>query len=202
MYGLIPNGEPRFTMAIKPDFLEKLKRKAYRRAYLRDTVTSWIVYQLKNLREQRGWTQAKLASEAGTSQPAIARIERSDYGKWNIATLLDMADAFDVALEVRFVDWPTFTRRARDLESGLDVASFSESQFAPPPAKPSSAVLHGAHTLRGDRSVWDTQVRRSLDSIASTSWALRPPPMKNIQHRNFLPAFAQEAKKTGPSAWI
>jgi DNA-binding XRE family transcriptional regulator len=115
---------------MNPKFLEKLRRRGYRKAYLRDSVTSWIVYQIQALREQREWTQGTLAKEAGTSQPAIARAEKPDYGKWNLSTLIDLAAAFDVGLQVRFVDWPTFVRWTDNVGSELYVPSFSASGFA------------------------------------------------------------------------
>jgi len=51
-------------------------------------------------------------------QPMISRYENPDYGKYSVQTLLELADAFDVALVVHFapfselVDW--------DLKSGSE----------------------------------------------------------------------------------
>ncbi len=38
----------------------------------------------------------------------ISRLENSEYGKVTVQTLLDIAKGRDVALVVRFVDYPTF----------------------------------------------------------------------------------------------
>ena len=87
------------------------------------------MYQIEALREQRGWSQAQFGKEAGKPQSAIARAESPEYGRWNIGTLIDFANAFDVALEVRFVDWPTFIRWTARAGSELEVPSFSLEGF-------------------------------------------------------------------------
>lgn len=113
------------------DLVQKLSRPGYRRAFLRDGVTSWIVYQIRALREQRGWTQGQLGETmGGKPQSRIAQIESADYGRWNLSTLLDLANAFDVALDVRFVRWPDYIRSTNDTSpAAMEVASFDQIQF-------------------------------------------------------------------------
>lgn len=48
----------------------------------------------------RGLTQADLAKEAGTKQPAISRCERADYQNWSFNTLRSIADALDARIRV------------------------------------------------------------------------------------------------------
>lgn len=117
-------------MAINPNFLAKLKRKGYRETYLRETVTGWIVQQIHALREAKEWTQSKLGDEMGKHQSVVARIENPEYGKWNLGTLLDVAKAFDVALEVRFTDWATFVRQSQSAGANLLVGDFSSTDWA------------------------------------------------------------------------
>src|SRR5438132_949996 len=59
--------------------------------------------QCRALRESREWTQPQLAEAAGMSQPRISEMERPGERKPNLETLLRLASAFDVALQVRFV---------------------------------------------------------------------------------------------------
>jgi transcriptional regulator with XRE-family HTH domain len=47
-------------------------------------------------------TQAQLGTLMGKAQPWISQLENPDYGKWTVATLLDLADAFDTDLEIKF----------------------------------------------------------------------------------------------------
>lgn len=110
--------------------LKKLGSREYRESLLREIVIGWVVNQIKSLRRQRGWTQERLAEEASKPQSVIARIESESYGNWNTNTLLDIASAFDVALQIRFVSWPQFLAEADDTSpKAMQVPSFSRDQF-------------------------------------------------------------------------
>jgi transcriptional regulator with XRE-family HTH domain len=115
---------------INPKRLDKLKKKDYRHSYLREMTIGWIVHQIRELRAEREWSQSRLGKETGKPQSAIARIEDLDYGKWSTSTLLDLAEAFDVAIEVRFSDWPTFLRSTENTSpENMRVPSFSLDEF-------------------------------------------------------------------------
>ena len=40
----------------------------------------------------------------------VSRLENEDYGKVSLQTLIDIAERLDIALVVRFTDFPTFVR--------------------------------------------------------------------------------------------
>lgn len=111
--------------------LKRLSDPDYRDEYARSTVTAWVVHQLRALREERGWTQADLGEKAGKAQSAIGRFESESYGNWNANTLHELARAFDVALQIRFISWPEFmtwtsdTSPRRMYVPGFDPAVFS-----------------------------------------------------------------------------
>jgi transcriptional regulator with XRE-family HTH domain len=81
--------------------------------------------QCRALRESYGWTQPQLADAAGMSQPRISEIERPGERKLNLETLLRLASAFDVALQVRFV---TFEKLVDD-ENQIDLDNFYVAPF-------------------------------------------------------------------------
>lgn len=83
--------------------LNKLKNKKYRNAYAAAHTKTIVPFQIRILREQRGWSQAKLAKLAKTTQAAISRLEDPDYGNISISTLLKLSSCFDNALLVKFV---------------------------------------------------------------------------------------------------
>src|SRR5258707_15502158 len=62
-----------------------------------------VPFQLRAIRERRGWTQERLAEKIGTTQNTISRLENPKTSKPTIKTLLRLAHAFDVGLLVRFV---------------------------------------------------------------------------------------------------
>lgn len=63
-----------------------------------------LAYELgvsvRQMREQRGWTQARLADAAGMTQPAVARFEAGGTVP-TIQVLERLARALDARLEVR-----------------------------------------------------------------------------------------------------
>jgi transcriptional regulator with XRE-family HTH domain len=102
-----------------------------RHSYLAEGVKTWIARQVRSLREQRGWSQSDLSIKIDKPQSAISRIEDPDYGKMSLQTLFDLAKAFDVALIVKFVDYPTFLRETDDQKTAsLHVESFDPRAFS------------------------------------------------------------------------
>lgn len=121
-----------------------------------------IPLQIRVMREAREWNQTQLAEKIGTTQNAISRLESSDYGKPNVKTLLRLAEAFDVALLVKFVPFSRFAEVLDGMsETSVAVPSFdddevlfeimsasSESDEAPSKPKPSGSAS-GCYVDRG-----------------------------------------------------
>lgn len=111
--------------------VKKLSRPDYRHEYVAEGVKTWIARQIRALRDQRNWSQGDLGERMDKPQSAISRIEDPDYGKLSLQTLLEVARAYDVGLVVKFVDYPTFLRETKAMDSGsLTVPSFDERQFS------------------------------------------------------------------------
>ena len=58
-----------------------------------------IEKQLKGLRKKAGWSQQKLAEEAGVSYNTITKIEQGAATMPTIQTMIKIADAFGVSLD-------------------------------------------------------------------------------------------------------
>ena len=111
--------------------IARVKNREYRDSYVGEGVKTWVARQIRSLREQRDLSQGELGELCGKPQSAISRLEDPDYGQMSLQTLLELASAFDVALSVKFVDYPTFLRETKDLStSNMMVSSFDESSFA------------------------------------------------------------------------
>lgn len=82
---------------------EKLQEKPYRDAFVASQIRIALSFQIRALREKRGWTQAQLAEQVGMLQPRISAMERPGGSKFSLETLLRLASAFDVAFVGRFV---------------------------------------------------------------------------------------------------
>jgi transcriptional regulator with XRE-family HTH domain len=91
--------------ARRDQLLKALQDKEYRQLYMEEHVRSGPAFQIRAMREARGWTQAELGNQLGKPQAVISQIEDPDYGRFQLRTLLNLAAAFDVALIVRFAPY-------------------------------------------------------------------------------------------------
>jgi transcriptional regulator with XRE-family HTH domain len=131
-------------MNVTRKLLEKLRRKAYREAYVEENVRTGIAYQIRALREARGWSQKKFAEMLGKPQSVLSRIEDPDYGKLSLQTLLEVASTFDVALLVQFADFPDFIGRMSNVSpEALNKQSFNEARFAVPETITDGLIVMG-----------------------------------------------------------
>jgi transcriptional regulator with XRE-family HTH domain len=76
--------------------------KDYAHGYVNEFGNVLIASQIKALREERGWSQERLAAEAGMAQERICKLENVDYDSWTLATLRKLAAAFDVTVGMKF----------------------------------------------------------------------------------------------------
>jgi transcriptional regulator with XRE-family HTH domain len=71
-------------------------------------IRNGLPVQIRATREDRRWTQAALAEKLGTTQNTISRLENPKTSKPTITTLKRIAEAFDVALLVKFAPFSEF----------------------------------------------------------------------------------------------
>jgi transcriptional regulator with XRE-family HTH domain len=90
-----------------------------------DQVRSYIAFQIRALREQRGWSQADLAETSGKTQSVISRLEDPDYGKLSLQTCLEIAVSYDLPLLVQFVEWDDWLLRM----SNMSPSAFRKKGF-------------------------------------------------------------------------
>jgi transcriptional regulator with XRE-family HTH domain len=110
---------------INSSLIAELKDKQYRDAYVASQIRISLPLQTRALRKSRTWTQPELAEHAGMAQPRISEIEKPGERRLNIETLLRLASAFDVALQVRFVPFSEFI----DFSEDLDLDTFAIEPF-------------------------------------------------------------------------
>ena len=58
-----------------------------------------LAKRMKEFRNQKGWSQQKLAEKTGLSFNTITKIEQGVGDSPTLKTLLKLADAFDVTLD-------------------------------------------------------------------------------------------------------
>jgi transcriptional regulator with XRE-family HTH domain len=88
-----------------------LDDKEYAHAFVDSEITTLLPFQIREMRKEREWSQTKLAEVTGQNQKTISDFENPNYARYSLSSLKRLAEAFDVALIVRFapfsdlVDW-------------------------------------------------------------------------------------------------
>ena len=114
----------------KEELIANLRDKEYRDAFVSSHIDNGIPFQIRTLREQRGWTQEELAKSSKKKQEAICRLENPNYGSLTLATLKELASAFDIALIVRFVPFGELVEWDAKLSSeSLEVLSYDQDPY-------------------------------------------------------------------------
>jgi len=152
--------------------IARLKRKEYRDAFVASQISVGLPFQIRALREQRGWKQSRLAAEADMLQPRISAMERPGESKFNLETLRRIASAFDVALEVRFVPFSDLV----DWSDQFNPESFRVSSFKEDAGLAEKQQPEGieAHYIEDRKSARMQAGNRS--SKANKNWDGEPAP--------------------------
>lgn len=105
-----------------------LSGKLFRKAYVWEHLKRSIPFQIRTMRDERGWSQERAAKELGKTQSIISRLESPAYGKVSLQTLVDIAEGFDVGLLIKFVP---FSRLVTEYED-VSAAALSAKSLADP----------------------------------------------------------------------
>ena len=167
--------------------LDALRSKEYREAYVERFVPLSLALQIKDLREERDWSQGELAQRASMQQAAISRLEKSDYRSYTISTLTRLASAFDVALVVRFVPFSTLFEWVDQFTPG----EFSAVEYA------QDESVHPAPRLWTDAEEKD-MLRTLAERSVPLALDVQPtflPPSDNTSDRKILAFTAGQPTK-------
>ncbi len=110
---------------------ESLQDSDYRKQLIDEHINVGIAFQIHGLRQRQELKQKELAKRLGDEkkQPLISAWENPNYGKYTLATLKDLAKAFDVGLLVRFVPFSALVDWTVNLTSDVIAPpNFDEEQ--------------------------------------------------------------------------
>jgi hypothetical protein len=85
---------------------EKFNDKRYRDGYVASHTRGVLARQMRNFRGNL--SQAEFAAQIGKQKTVVSRLENPAYSGWSLRTMLEVARKENVAVLVRFVDFPTF----------------------------------------------------------------------------------------------
>jgi hypothetical protein len=87
--------------------------KRYRDGYVAAHTRNVLARQMRNFRGDL--SQAKFAELIDKRPTQVQRLENPAYSGWSLRTMLEMSRKMNVAVLVRFVDFPTFLKYSGDL---------------------------------------------------------------------------------------
>ena len=182
---------------VRGQLLTNLKgSKEYREGFVAEHIKTTLPFQLRAIRKKLGWTQKQLGLKAGMAAERITVLEDPNYAKFNLSTLLRLADAFDVALIVRFAPFSELLDWASDLspeviavpnyakDSGLHTAAksaFPEQDEAilelfgakkPGKAKESDSVSHSSLAGASSKEIAGNGLPHKIDPSKTTQLRL------------------------------
>lgn len=138
---IIPRGGYLRRSAVWPDYacltrkelVQFLRSGKESRAEFNEWLIRWTLsMQVRATRIARGWTQAELAQHSGLHIATVQRIENLlKYRVWlpRIASLMALANTFDVALIVRFESWGSVATKWLVVTPGAVVEFADDAAF-------------------------------------------------------------------------
>ena len=145
-------------MSTRAQKIAKLKNKDYRDAFVGSQISIGLPFQIRALREQRGWKQATLAEKTGMLQPRISAMEAPGGAKFTIETLRRLASALDVALMVKFVPFSALVQWSEE---------FSPDTFSVPSFEDDEGLVSRKPQERATTFSWRVYQRPEQPSLAA-----------------------------------
>lgn len=166
----------------REQIVRKFRDKGYRDAFIGEYIYSRLPLKIRALREARGLSQKELGDKIGVAQTWVSKLEDPNYGKLTLSTLLRLASALDVGIEVDFVPFS----KVLDETLGLSAESWKVSSFAEDAGiGRQGAQLHTERVL-GSRFFRGTSCTRQVRLGAQSAVASKIPRLSAGQ-RYFYP---------------
>jgi DNA-binding XRE family transcriptional regulator len=84
--------------------LERLKKNpVFARVYSRRRAETEVAFQIRRLREAKGWSQKELAKRVGCSQQAVSAVEQAGYKRHSLPLLRRIAAVLDADVVVALI---------------------------------------------------------------------------------------------------
>ena len=108
--------------------VEKFSDKACRDLCIASHTRRFLARQMRKFRGNK--SQSEFGNLIGRRQTVVSRLEDPNYGKWTLQTLFAVARKLNVAVVVRFVDFPTFLTFTEDMsENASDPKEFNQNDL-------------------------------------------------------------------------
>lgn len=121
------NEETVSTYSIRDQLRKNLADKRYRDSFVAEQIFSGLPLKIFHLRKARFKNQQEFADKLDRKQSWVSQLENPNYGRLTLSTLLQIASACDVALEVDFVPFSRLLEKTVGLtEEWFRVPSYKD----------------------------------------------------------------------------
>ncbi len=116
------------TSSIKHQMFDGLQAsKDYRQAFVEESIRVRLTAQIRAMRDKENWDYKRFAEELKKKPSWVYRLEDPNAPPPTIPTLLEVAAAFDIAVDVRFCSYSALLDDVTSLTpESFRVSSFSE----------------------------------------------------------------------------
>src|SRR5665213_1501331 len=107
--------------------IDNLRDPEMRRHFVAEEILSRLPMKIRALRTAQRLSQRELADRMGKKQTWVSKLEDPNYASFSLKTLLDVARALDVGLDVDFVAFSRLLDRALNFSvADLEVPRFAD----------------------------------------------------------------------------
>lgn len=111
---------------LKQTLLKEFEEKEYAHAYMHAHLLERLAAQIYNTRTARGLSQDALSHLAGVPQAKLSKLESAEVSSFSLTTLLKVARALDVSLDVSLEDFSRLASRAANVHPQVFVVASRE----------------------------------------------------------------------------
>ncbi len=102
-----------------------LGKQKFRHSYMARQLKLFLAEQIRALRDDL--TQKEFGDRIGKPQSVVSRLEKQADRQISVQTLIDIAEHLDIAIIIRFIDFPTFFKYTEDYsDEALRPASYNQ----------------------------------------------------------------------------
>ena len=162
-----------------PRLAEKFHDKRYRDGYVAAHTRGVLARQMRNFRGQM--SQSDFATKIGKQKTVVGRLENPAYGGWSLRTMLEFARKQDVAILVRFVDFPTFLGFTDDMsDESLHPPAYDQDEIDRFAAYQSRQISY--HDFSPSLSTAGIAMGPSVYGDIFFGQAIKPSPLDNLTY--------------------
>jgi transcriptional regulator with XRE-family HTH domain len=131
---------------------------------------AFLAAQIRSLRGDA--SQADFGKRIGKPQSVVSRLEDEGYGNVTVRTLIAIAQKLNVALIVRFVDYPTFLRFSDDYSQSAIIPQSYDQEAVDKLAASHAVISPGEKSIK---AIFDSNFRDVIPTNELPEGLGRPP---------------------------